>query len=71
MEKTGGKFIVQWEKHSNHVFRGLCTLMERQCLVDIAICCGNNTLHAHKCVLAANSTYFKVFLRCLQEVIDI
>lgn len=33
--------------------------MEHQSLVDIAICCGNNTLHAHKCILAANSTYFR------------
>lgn len=33
--------------------------MEHQSLVDIAICCGNKTLHAHKCILAANSHYFK------------
>lgn len=40
--------------------RALCSLMEHQSLVDLAICCGNNTIHAHKCILAANSSYFRV-----------
>ena len=60
MEKSGGKFVLEWETHSKQISKGLCMLMERQCLVDIAVCCGSNTLHAHKCVLAASSSYFKV-----------
>ncbi|XP_044744984.1 uncharacterized protein LOC123306870 [Coccinella septempunctata] len=61
MEKTYSKtnYCVSWKTHSKHVFKSLCCLMEHQSLVDIAICCGNKTLHAHKCILAANSHYFK------------
>lgn len=61
MEKSYSKnnYCVSWKNHSRHVFKSLCCLMEHQSLVDIAICCGNKTLHAHKCILAANSHYFK------------
>ncbi|XP_044259870.1 uncharacterized protein LOC123008232 isoform X1 [Tribolium madens] len=71
MEKTGGKFVLEWETHSKQVSRGLCMLMERQCLVDIAVCCGSNTLHAHKCVLAASSSYFKEHLenKAIEQVV--
>ncbi|KAK9875535.1 hypothetical protein WA026_007924 [Henosepilachna vigintioctopunctata] len=53
------KYCLSWKTHAKHVFKSLCCLMEHQSLVDIAICCGNKTLHAHKCILAANSHYFK------------
>lgn len=33
--------------------------MEHQSLVDIVICCGNNSIQAHKFVLAANSPLFR------------
>ncbi|KAJ3627365.1 hypothetical protein MTP99_014748 [Tenebrio molitor] len=71
MEKTGGKFVLEWESHSKQITRGLCMLMERQCLVDIAVCCGSNTLHAHKCVLAASSSYFKEHLenKAIEQVV--
>nr|XP_022909174.1 uncharacterized protein LOC111420426 [Onthophagus taurus] len=44
------------------VSSSLCSLVEHQSLVDIAIRCGNSTVHAHKCVLAANSGYFREHL---------
>ncbi|RZC37724.1 uncharacterized protein BDFB_000777 [Asbolus verrucosus] len=71
MEKTGGKFFLEWETHSKQMSRGLCMLMERQCLVDIAICCGSNTMHAHKCVLAASSSYFKEHLenKAIEQIV--
>ncbi|XP_063909194.1 uncharacterized protein LOC135126906 isoform X2 [Zophobas morio] len=71
MEKSGGKFVLEWETHSKQISKGLCMLMERQCLVDIAVCCGSNTLHAHKCVLAASSSYFKEHLenKAIEQVV--
>lgn len=63
MNKNGStktKYNIQSEKHPKHTISGLCSLMEHQSLVDIAICCGNNILHAHKVVLAASSPLFRV-----------
>ncbi|KAF2895244.1 hypothetical protein ILUMI_10930 [Ignelater luminosus] len=53
------RYYVQWDTHARHMCTVLCSLMEHQSLVDLAICCGTNTIHAHKCVLAANSPYFR------------
>ncbi|KAJ8983192.1 hypothetical protein NQ317_016411 [Molorchus minor] len=75
MNKNGNskaKFCIQSEKHPLQTSVGLCSLMEHQSLVDIAICCGNNTLHAHKVVLAANSPLFREELEknaCIEQVI--
>ncbi|KAJ8917206.1 hypothetical protein NQ315_012698 [Exocentrus adspersus] len=75
MNKNGtskSKYCIQSEKHPMHTSLGLCSLMEHQSLVDIAICCGNNTLHAHKVVLAANSPLFREELEknfCIEQVI--
>lgn len=63
MNKNGStkpKYCIQSEKHPQQTTVGLCSLMEHQSLVDIAICCGNNILHAHKVVLAASSPLFRV-----------
>lgn len=54
------KYCIKWDTQTNSLMQGLCSLIEHQSLVDVAVCCGNNTLHAHKCVLAANSPLFKV-----------
>lgn len=54
------KYCIQSDKHPQETTVALCSLMEHQSLVDIAICCGNNILHAHKVVLAASSPYFRV-----------
>ncbi|XP_023019054.2 uncharacterized protein isoform X2 [Leptinotarsa decemlineata] len=62
MNKTGQskvKYCIQLEKHPIHTTLGLCSLMEHQSLVDIAICCGSSILHAHKIVLAASSSLFR------------
>ncbi|XP_018561601.1 uncharacterized protein LOC108903788 [Anoplophora glabripennis] len=75
MNKNGNsktKYCIQSEKHPLQTSLGLCSLMEHQSLVDIAICCGNNTLHAHKVVLAANSPLFREELEknsCIEQVI--
>ncbi|XP_018321321.1 uncharacterized protein LOC108734319 [Agrilus planipennis] len=53
------RYCVQWDSHARHICTVFCSLMEHQSLVDVAICCGPNTIHAHKCVLAANSPYFR------------
>ncbi|KAK4881069.1 hypothetical protein RN001_004388 [Aquatica leii] len=53
------RFFIRWETHSKCMTSVMCSLMEHQSLVDVAICCGTNTIHAHKCVLAANSQYFR------------
>nr|CAI5843437.1 unnamed protein product [Callosobruchus analis] len=62
MNKGGNgptKYCLQSEKHPLQTTLALCSLMEHQSLVDVAICCGNNILHAHKVVLAANSALFR------------
>nr|CAH7747288.1 unnamed protein product [Callosobruchus chinensis] len=62
MNKGGNgqaKYCLQSEKHPLQTTLALCSLMEHQSLVDVAICCGNNVLHAHKVVLAANSALFR------------
>nr|CAH7738847.1 unnamed protein product [Callosobruchus chinensis] len=62
MNKGGNgqaKYCLQSEKHPLQTTLALCSLMEHQSLVDVAICCGNNALHAHKVVLAANSALFR------------
>ncbi|KAF5281337.1 hypothetical protein FQA39_LY17821 [Lamprigera yunnana] len=53
------QYFVKWETHAKWMTTGLCSLMEHQSFVDVAICCGTNTIHAHKCVLAASSQYFR------------
>ncbi|XP_050293090.1 uncharacterized protein LOC126733743 isoform X2 [Anthonomus grandis grandis] len=55
----GTKYSIQWETHPRNLIKSFCSLMEHQSLVDVAICCGNNTIQAHKFVLAANSPYFR------------
>ncbi|CAH1155154.1 unnamed protein product [Phaedon cochleariae] len=53
------RYCIQSEQHPFQTSLGLCSLMEHQSLVDIAVCCGNNILHAHKIVLAASSPLFR------------
>lgn len=59
-ETTKSRYCIQWNAHEKYMCNVLCSLMEHQSLVDLAICCGSNTIHAHKCILAANSPYFRV-----------
>ncbi|CAG9860194.1 unnamed protein product [Phyllotreta striolata] len=59
VQNMQGRCLIQAEKHSHLLNHGLCSLLEHQSLVDIAVCCGNNILLAHKVVLAANSLYLK------------
>lgn len=69
MNKNGNikaKYCIQSEKHPQETTVALCSLMEHQSLVDIAICCGNNILHAHKVVLAASSPFFRVSSNSIQ-----
>lgn len=61
-EASKRRYCIQWNAHERYMCTVLCSLMEHQSLVDLAICCGSNTIHAHKCILAANSPYFRV--RC-------
>lgn len=60
------RLVVQYDDHSSFMATVLCTLMEHQSLVDIAIRCGNQTLHAHKVILASNSPYFRVSINLIQ-----
>lgn len=53
------RYCLQYDDHAKVISNVLCSMMEHQSLVDLAIRCGNNTIHVHKCVLAANSNYFK------------
>ncbi|CAH2015637.1 unnamed protein product [Acanthoscelides obtectus] len=62
MNKVGNgraKYCIQSEQHPQQTTWALCSFMERQNFVDVAICCGNNVLRAHKVVLAAHSPLFK------------
>ncbi|GJQ70884.1 hypothetical protein Trydic_g5946 [Trypoxylus dichotomus] len=59
LETSKTRYCVQYDDHSRMMCSVLCSLMEHQSLVDLAIRCGNSTIHAHKCVLAANSPYFR------------
>ncbi|KAK9737012.1 BTB/POZ domain [Popillia japonica] len=59
IETSKTRYCVQYDDHSRMMCSVLCSLMEHQSLVDLAIRCGNSTIHAHKCVLAANSPYFR------------
>ncbi|KAB0800445.1 hypothetical protein PPYR_06185 [Photinus pyralis] len=58
-ESDESQYYVKWETHGRFVTSVLCSLLEHQSLVDVVICCGTNTIHVHKCVLAANSQYFR------------
>lgn len=58
-ESEESQYYVKWETHGRFVTSVLCSLLEHQSLVDVVICCGTNTIHVHKCVLAANSQYFR------------
>lgn len=63
MKKEDGPkelYSIEDENHQIAMTSGLCKMMLGQSLVDLAITCGNNTIHVHKIVLAANSTYFRV-----------
>ncbi|XP_030756983.1 uncharacterized protein LOC115882871 isoform X2 [Sitophilus oryzae] len=53
------KYAVHWETHPQNFVKNVCGLMEHQSLVDVVICCGNNTIQTHKFILAANSPLFR------------
>ncbi|ENN81964.1 hypothetical protein HUJ04_006417 [Dendroctonus ponderosae] len=57
--KKSPRYIINWETHASNLLKNFCSLMEHQSLVDIVLCCGNNTIQAHKFVLAANSPFFR------------
>ncbi|KAL1491872.1 hypothetical protein ABEB36_012401 [Hypothenemus hampei] len=54
------KYVINWQTHPQNLLKSFCSLMEHQSLVDVVICCGNNTIQAHKFVLAANSPLFRM-----------
>ncbi|XP_060526007.1 uncharacterized protein LOC132701811 isoform X2 [Cylas formicarius] len=62
------KYAVHWETHSKNLTRQFCSLMEHQSLVDVLICCGNNTIQAHKFILAANSPYLREALEKTPDI---
>lgn len=65
-EDTGKpRFNIQHDNHQQAMTSVLCSMMEHQSLVDLAIRCGNNTIHVHKAIIAANSLYFKVRYKTL------
>ena len=54
------KYVVECSNYESLLNARLCTLLKHQSLVDVAVRCVNNTVHVHKCVLAASSPYFRV-----------
>ncbi|CAH2013870.1 unnamed protein product [Acanthoscelides obtectus] len=58
-ENWQSKYCVEFEQRPQRTTIGLCSLLEQQMFVDVAICCGERVLHVHKVVLAANSPLFK------------
>lgn len=65
MKKDGSNnnkpyYALHHDKHESCLMSALCSMIEHQSLVDVALRCGNTTIHAHKVVLAANSLYFRV-----------
>lgn len=59
-ESNKSRVFVQWNDHARHLTNALCSQIEHQSFVDLAIICGSNTMHVHKSILVANSGYFKV-----------
>ncbi|XP_076259577.1 longitudinals lacking protein-like [Rhynchophorus ferrugineus] len=53
------KYAINWDSHPQNFVKNVCSLMEHQSLVDIVISCGNNTIQAHKFILASNSPLFR------------
>ncbi|XP_066149592.1 uncharacterized protein [Euwallacea fornicatus] len=58
-EKKGVRYLINWETQPQNLVKNICSLMEHQNLVDVLVCCGNNSIQAHKFVLAANSPLFR------------
>lgn len=58
MEKS--RLVFQWEEQPLQMCKVFCNLLESQMLVDLTIICNSYTIKVHKCVMAANSSYFRV-----------
>lgn len=55
--------VLQWADHARYITEKFSELLERQALVDVTLVCEEQKLRVHKLVLAANSTYFEVYLK--------
>ncbi|CAH2018581.1 unnamed protein product [Acanthoscelides obtectus] len=58
-ENWQSKYCLESKQHPQQTTIALCSFMEQQNFVDVAICCEKRVLHVHKVVLAANSALFK------------
>lgn len=54
------RYVVQWDAQPTHFCRTMCSLLESQVLVDMTIISNTYSIKVHKCVMAANSPYFRV-----------
>lgn len=70
LEKGKPRFYVKWNDHARHLSTNLCSQIENQIFTDLALSCGSKSLHVHKCILAASSTYFMVSAKLVARMLN-
>ncbi|CAH0393188.1 unnamed protein product [Bemisia tabaci] len=62
MSETNQEFCLRWSSFHQQLGDALCTLLEKEYLVDVTLTCEGQSLKAHQTVLSAGSSYFqKIF----------
>lgn len=60
MSETNQEFCLRWSSFHQQLGDALCTLLEKEYLVDVTLTCEGQSLKAHQTVLSAGSSYFQV-----------
>lgn len=61
MESSGcQQYNLKWTNYMNNILQVFSEHLTQQSLVDVTLFCEGQVIKAHKIVLSASSTYFKV-----------
>ena len=62
------KFSLKWNDFSSNLQETFRTLRKEEHLCDVTLMCGEETINAHRLVLAASSDFFQnIFRKCQKE----
>lgn len=53
-------YCFKWNDYENHLFDVVRQLLDEDCMVDVILAAAGERIHAHRIVLCACSTLFRV-----------